>query len=68
VKKATVMSLWHNAEVIAASLDFRLWGNSGPGAESAAGPTLTRLYGPAVRCKRFRQLWLMRSCINVSGF
>jgi hypothetical protein len=21
-----------------------------------------------MRCKRFRQLWLMRSCINVSGF
>ena len=26
------------------------------------------MYGPAVRRKRFRQLWLMRSCINVSGF
>jgi hypothetical protein len=29
---------------------------------------LTLMYGPAVRCKRFPRLWLMRSCINVSGF
>jgi hypothetical protein len=30
-------------------------------------PILTRLYGPAARCKRFRQPGQLRSCINVSG-
>jgi hypothetical protein len=35
---------------------------------SAAFDANDPMYGPAVRCKRFRQLWLMRSCINVSGF
>ena len=29
---------------------------------------LTPTYGPAVRCRRFPRFWLMRSCINVSGF
>jgi hypothetical protein len=28
---------------------------------------MTRMYGPAVRGKRFRRSWAMRSCINVSG-
>jgi hypothetical protein len=26
------------------------------------------LRASAVWCKRFRQLWLMRSCVNLSGF
>jgi len=25
------------------------------------------MYGPAVRCKKISSIWLMRSCINVSG-
>jgi len=25
------------------------------------------LYGPAVRCKKISSIWVMRSCINVSG-
>src|SRR6516165_11500811 len=25
------------------------------------------MYGAAVRCKRFSSIWLLRSCINVSG-
>src|SRR5262245_65996284 len=25
------------------------------------------MYGPAVRCKKKRQAWRVRSCINVSG-
>jgi hypothetical protein len=29
--------------------------------------SLTRMYGPAVRCKRFSSIWRQRSCINVSG-
>jgi hypothetical protein len=28
---------------------------------------LTRMYGPAVRCKGISSIWQMRSCINVSG-
>jgi len=28
---------------------------------------MTRMYGPAVRCKRFSSIRRMRSCINVSG-
>jgi len=30
-------------------------------------PRLTRMYGPAVRCKRVSWSWGRRSCINVSG-
>src|SRR4029077_5811375 len=30
-------------------------------------PSLTRMYGPAVRRKRFRRVGGERSCINVSG-
>jgi hypothetical protein len=33
----------------------------------AEGPFLTRMYGPAVRCKWFRRAGGERSCINVSG-
>src|SRR5882672_11284870 len=28
---------------------------------------LTRMYGPAVRCKKISSNWRRRSCINVSG-
>jgi hypothetical protein len=34
---------------------------------ASIGCRMTRLYGPAVRGKRFRQLRQMRSCVNVSG-
>jgi hypothetical protein len=30
-------------------------------------PPLTQMYGPTVRCKRFRRSGALRSCINVSG-
>jgi hypothetical protein len=28
---------------------------------------VTRMYGPAVRCKKISSNWRRRSCINVSG-
>jgi Family of unknown function (DUF5681) len=36
-------------------------------AAAVADGDLTPMYGPAVRCKRISSIWLMRSCINVSG-
>jgi len=30
-------------------------------------PSVTPMYGPAVRCKRVRRSGGLRSCINVSG-
>jgi hypothetical protein len=35
--------------------------------DRSEGPNVTRMYGPAVRCKRFLSIWQSRSCINVSG-
>jgi hypothetical protein len=43
--------------------------SSAPGVHGVPGThARCRRDNPAVRCKRFRQLGLMRSCINVFGF
>ncbi len=40
---------------------------SGRAADVVHRLPLTRMYGPAVRCKRFSSIQQIRSCINVSG-
>src|SRR5260370_11240741 len=46
----------HFPEEIAEAARVRSWGKTGLNADIAEKMRLTRMYGPAVRCKRVRQL------------
>src|SRR6266478_9213371 len=46
----------HFPEEIAEAARVRSWGKTGVNADIAEKMRLTRMYGPAVRCKRVRQL------------
>jgi hypothetical protein len=49
--------------------DERGWETERCRMAQATAPILdsTRMYGPAVRCKKISSNWRWRSCINVSG-
>src|ERR1700694_3057039 len=52
----TRLLYWHKTDSVAASRDVRSSGQSRSGVEAPPLPSLTRMYGPAVRCKRFVDL------------
>src|SRR5262249_47591323 len=56
------------AQVNSIRVASALGGESGHCCCAAVMRAFDPMYGPAVRCKRVPRLWLMRSCINVSGF
>src|SRR6266568_6123204 len=54
-------------DIVLCPLEFRLRSLSGRGAETPEGPGLTRMYGPAVRRKRFRRsvgVAVLHQCIR----
>src|ERR1700682_1192210 len=52
----TRLLYWHKTDSVAASRDVRSSGQSRSGVEAPPLPSLTHMYGPAVRCKRFVDL------------
>ena len=58
---------WHETDMARSPQFGRYRGESGHGGCERRLPSLTRMYGPAVRCKWFRRAGGERSRINVSG-
>jgi hypothetical protein len=61
------VSCWPTGGVSASATDVSFQGQNGLPVGRAQGRPLTRMYGPAARCKWFRRAGGERSCINVSG-